>query len=135
MGCCCMIRIIFHIFCKVQNLEHAFTFSVWQACILGTVQVWGQYRRAGLPAAAWQHSRYWVSINPYLKNGFSHHYQLGESTFIFRGVRSDFYFLSHFFDEISLCKQNSPRWDDALRRPIWGYAVCLCPTKKDARPK
>ena len=30
------------------------------------------------------------SFNPYLTNGFSHHYQLGESTFIFRGVRSDF---------------------------------------------
>ena len=47
-------------------------------------------------------------INPYLTNGYSHHYQLDESTFIFRGVRGDFYFLSHFFDEISLCKQNSP---------------------------
>ena len=30
------------------------------------------------------------NINPYLTNGFSHHCQLGESTFIFRGVRSDF---------------------------------------------
>ena len=29
-------------------------------------------------------------LNPYLTNGFSHHYHLGESTFIFRGVRSDF---------------------------------------------
>ena len=29
-------------------------------------------------------------INPYLTDGVSHHYQLGESTFIFRGVRSDF---------------------------------------------
>ena len=35
-------------------------------------------------------------FNPYLTNGFSHHYQLGESTFIFMGVRSDFYFLSDF---------------------------------------
>ena len=35
-------------------------------------------------------------LNPYLTNGFSHCYHLGESTFIFRGVRSDFYFLSHF---------------------------------------
>ena len=34
-------------------------------------------------------------INPYLTNGFSHHH-LDESTFIFRGVRYDFYFLSHF---------------------------------------
>ena len=35
------------------------------------------------------------NINPYLTNGFSHHYQLGESTFICRRVRSDF-FLSNF---------------------------------------
>ena len=54
-------------------------------------------------------------INPYLTNGFFHHYQLDESTFIFRGVRSDFYFfLSDFCDEISLGKQNSPRWDAAF---------------------
>ena len=38
----------------------------------------------------------WISgvlnemINSYLTNGFSHHYHLGESTFIFRGVRNDF---------------------------------------------
>ena len=37
-------------------------------------------------------------FNPYLTNGFSHHYRLGESTFIFRGVRSDFNFLSHFLN-------------------------------------
>ena len=29
-------------------------------------------------------------LNPYMKNGFIHCYQLNESTFIFRGVRSDF---------------------------------------------
>ena len=31
-----------------------------------------------------------TSFNPYLTNVFSHPYQLDESTFIFRGVRSDF---------------------------------------------
>ena len=31
-----------------------------------------------------------ITFNPYLTNGFSHHYHLGESTFIFRGIRSDF---------------------------------------------
>ena len=36
------------------------------------------------------------TVNPYLTNGFSHHYHLDVSIFIFRGVRSDFYFLSHF---------------------------------------
>ena len=29
-------------------------------------------------------------INPYLTNGFSHNYQLDESTFIFRDFRCDF---------------------------------------------
>ena len=37
-----------------------------------------------------------LKINPYSTNGFFHHYQLDESTFIFRGVRSDFYFSSDF---------------------------------------
>ena len=37
-----------------------------------------------------------VLTHPYLTNGFSSRYHLGESTFSFRGVRSDFYFLSHF---------------------------------------
>ena len=35
-------------------------------------------------------------FNPYLMNGFSHHYQLDESTFIFRGRRCDFKILFHF---------------------------------------
>ena len=48
------------------------------------------------------------TFNPYLINGFSHIYQMDESTFIFRGVRSDFYFFISFFDVISLCKKNSP---------------------------
>ena len=39
---------------------------------------------------------YLTVFNPYLTNGFSHHYHLGESIFIFMGVKSDFYFLSHF---------------------------------------
>ena len=30
-------------------------------------------------------------VNPYLTNGFSHHYHLDDSTFSFRGVRSDFF--------------------------------------------
>ena len=37
------------------------------------------------------HIHYAVNtLNPYLTNGFSHHYQLDEYTFIFRDVRSDF---------------------------------------------
>ena len=37
-----------------------------------------------------------IIINPYLTNGFSNHYQLDESTFSFRDVRSDFKILFHF---------------------------------------
>ena len=33
---------------------------------------------------------------PYKTNGLAKHYHLGESTFIFRGLRSDFVFLIHF---------------------------------------
>ena len=50
-----------------------------------------------------------AAFNPYLTNGFSHHYQLGESTFIFKGVRSDFLIFISFFDEIPPSKQNSSR--------------------------
>ena len=32
-------------------------------------------------------------VNLYMTNGFSHRYQLVESTFIIRGVRSDFFFV------------------------------------------
>ena len=31
-----------------------------------------------------------VGLNPYLTNGFSHHYHLGESTSVLRGIRRDF---------------------------------------------
>ena len=54
-------------------------------------------------------------FNPYLTNGFFHRYHLDESIFIFRSVRSDFcFFFISFFDEFSLSKQNSPRWDAAF---------------------
>ena len=53
-------------------------------------------------------------IYPYLTNGFSHQYQLGESTFISRGVRSEFCFLSNFSMNFRQNKQNSPRWAAAF---------------------
>ena len=66
-----------------------------------------------------------VYISSYLTNGptngFSHHYQLDESAFNFKCVRSDFYFLSLFFVEITLCKQNSPRWDAAFSAILFAY--------------
>ena len=35
-------------------------------------------------------------INQYMTNGLSHHYHLGESTFILGGIRYDFELLFHF---------------------------------------
>ena len=58
------------------------------------------------------HSVYMPCFNPYLTNGFSHRYHLGESTFIL-GVSGVSFFFS-LFDEMSLFKQNSPRWDAAF---------------------
>ena len=43
---------------------------------------------------------------PYLTNGFSNRYQLGESTFIFRGVRSDFY--SHYLMKFLCANRIAP---------------------------
>ena len=68
-----------------------------------------------------------LCFNPYLMNGFAHRYQLGESTLIFRGVRSDFEFLSHFLMKLLLANRIAP--DDSAAS-IWGYAVCLCPIKR-----
>ena len=54
-------------------------------------------------------------INPFMTNGFTHHYHLGKYTFIFRGIRSIFFLLFiQFTDENSLSKQYSPRWDATL---------------------
>ena len=53
-----------------------------------------------------------LEFNSYMTNGFSHHYNFDESTFIFRGVGSDYYFHLIFSMEF-LC-----------------YSVCLCPTKR-----
>ena len=56
-----------------------------------------------------------------MANGFSHHYQLDESTFVLRGVRSDLYFLSHFSMKF-LCANRKPQMGcHVLRRHVWCY--------------
>ena len=76
------------------------------------------------------------SFNPYLTNGFSHHYQLGESTFIFKGARSDFYFfLSHFSMKFLQANRIAP---DGTPRSAASHLGLFClPTshKRDARLK
>ena len=55
---------------------------------------------------AWTVNVSYSIFNPYLTNGFAHHFQLGESTFILAalGVILNY----SIFDEIVLSKQNSP---------------------------
>ena len=50
--------------------------------------------------------------NPYLTNGFSYRYQLDESIFIFRSVRSDFIlsFFMKFFQENRIAPDGTPRF-------------------------
>ena len=48
-----------------------------------------------------------------------------ESPLSFLGVLGVVFIFISFFVEISLSKQNSPRWD----AEFCGYTVCLCPTK------
>ena len=69
-------------------------------------------------------------IYPLVTNGLSHLNHLDESTFILRGMGSNFSFIISFFDENHVSKQNSPRWDHILRRHIWVYSVCLCHIKR-----
>ena len=53
-------------------------------------------------------------VAAHMKNRLAHHYHLGESTFIFRGILSDLFIFFLFFYEYPLSKQNSPRWDTAF---------------------
>ena len=69
-------------------------------------------------------------VNPLVSNGLSHRYHLEESILIFRGIRSIFFlFLFHFSIKFMLPNRTAP---NGTPRLIWGYFVCLCPTKKDA---
>ena len=68
-------------------------------------------------------------------NGFSHHYQLDESTFTFRGVVSDFYFLSHFSMKFLCANRIAP---DGTPRSAASHLGLFClpmSHKRDARLK
>ena len=76
-----------------------------------------------------------LSLNPYLTNGFSHRYQLDESTFTFRGVRIDFYFLSHFSMKFLCANRIAP---DGTPRSAASHLGLYClpmSHKRDARLK
>ena len=66
-----------------------------------------------------------MQFNPYLTNVFSHHYQLDESTFIFRGVRGDFYFLSDFSMKFLSANRIAP--DGTPRSAASHLGLCCLP--------
>ena len=75
------------------------------------------------------------TFNPYLTNGFSHHYHLGQSTLIIRGIRSDFEFLFHFSMKFLLANRIAP---DGTPRSAASHLGLFClpmSHKRDARLK
>ena len=69
-----------------------------------------------------------LNINILMMNGFSHHYQLGEYTFIFRGFRHDFKMLLHFLMKFLYANRIAPDG----KPHIWGYSSCQCPIKNES---
>ena len=71
--------------------------------------------------------------NPYLTNGFAHHYHLGEPTFILRGIRRDFEilfkFMMKFLKANKIAQDGTPR---TVASHLWLYCLPLS-HKKDAR--
>ena len=75
------------------------------------------------------------TFNPYLTNGFSHHYQLGESIFVLRGIRCDFKFLFNFSMKILYANRIAP---DGTPRSAASHLGLFClpmSHKRDARLK
>ena len=72
-------------------------------------------------------------INPFLTNGFSHHYHLVEPTFISRVVRSDFYFLAYFSMKFLQANRIAPDGTPRSAASHLGLYSLPMSHKKDAR--
>ena len=72
-------------------------------------------------------------INPFLTNGFSHYYHLGEHTVKFRGVRSEIKYIFHFPMKFLLANRIAP--DVTPRSAASHLGLCCLPMshKKNAR--
>ena len=68
-----------------------------------------------------------------LTNGFSHRNQLGESTFIFMGVSSDIYYLSHFSMKFLCANRIAPDGMPSSAASHLGLYCLPMSHKKDAR--
>ena len=72
-------------------------------------------------------------INPIVTNGISHPYHLDESTFIHRGIRSDFSFLFHFSMKIKIANRIAPDGTPRFAASHLGLFCLPMTHKKDAR--
>ena len=70
-----------------------------------------------------------------MMNGFFRHYHLGESTFIFRGIRSDFDFSFHFSMKLLLANRIDPDGTPHSAASHLGLFCLPMSHKKDARLK
>ena len=68
-----------------------------------------------------------------MTNGFTHPYQLDESTFIFRGIGSIFSFSFHFLMKIKIANRIAPDWSPRLATSHLGQFCLPMSHKKDAR--
>ena len=75
-----------------------------------------------------------ASINPLLMNGLSHPNHLDESTFNFRGIRSDFSFIFHFSMKIMSANRIAPDGTPRFEASHLGLFYLSMSRKKDARP-
>ena len=74
-------------------------------------------------------------VNPLMTNGFTHHYHLGESIFIFRGFRSDFKILFHFSMNFLWANRIAPGGTPRSAASHLGLFCLVMSHKKDARFK
>ena len=72
-------------------------------------------------------------FNPLVTNGLSHPYQLDESTFVFRGIRSDFSFLYHSPLKYVKANRIAPEGTPHFATSHLGLFCLPVSHKKDAR--
>ena len=63
-------------------------------------------------------------VNPNKPSESSHPYQLDESTFIFRGIRSDLSYLFHFSMKFLLANRKAQDWTPSFAAsPFWLFCL------------
>ena len=76
-----------------------------------------------------------LTFNPLVTNGLSHPYHFDESTFIFRGIGSNFSFLFHFSKKIVSANRIVPDETPRFAASHLGLFCFSVSHKKDARLK